>query len=231
MPSRPCDRVWFNVKLQAVSEASKAKRLVQVLRTGSKQRQPFWQVEGVSMPMKYGESGSVRPKECVAFSLRSHFHKSETDFRTMPGKHSRPESAREQLGPQTQAKYRTIAPNKLGDEAGLFGQKGMLICFISTHGTAHHNQALNLFGPRKASSQIQASNICVQASRVSFGRDQSGALPRHVLQYCPSTSHGIVFGVRSLLLPLPSDEGQAPPEAALPTPLQPRIRACRRNAR
>ena len=103
-----------------------------------------------------------------------------------------PERSREQLSTQTHAQHRTIAPDQFCDEAAFFGQKGMLVCFISTHGTAHHNQALNIIEPRKVSPQIQALDVCMQASCLSFGSDQSGALSRYVLQYCPGTKHGPV---------------------------------------
>jgi hypothetical protein len=66
----------------------------------------------------------------------------------MPSKDSRAERSREQLSAQTHAKHRTILPNKFCDEVTFSGQKGMLVCFISTHGTTHHDQAPNLIGPR-----------------------------------------------------------------------------------
>lgn len=143
-----------------------------------------------------GTDGPSDPNSASRFPSAVQLDESKTDFLPMPWKHSRAERPREQLSTQTHAKHRTIAPDQFCDEAAFFGQKWMLVCFISTHGTAHHNQALNIIGPRKAGSQIQTSDVCMQTSRLSFGSDQSGALPRYVLQYCPTTSHASVFGLQ-----------------------------------
>ena len=144
--------------------------------------------------MEYGNRRSARSEQRILLPGCSQIDESKTDLRPVPSKDSRAERSREQLSAQTHAKHGTILPNKFCDEVTFRGQKGMLVCFISTHGTTHHNQALNLIGPRQANSEVQASDVCRDPSPLSFGSNQPRALPLYMLQYCPRTGHGSVVG-------------------------------------
>ena len=146
--------------------------------------------------MEYGNGRSARSELRVSLPRSGQFDESKTDLRPMPSKDFRAERSREQLGTQTHAKHRTILPYKFCDEVTFGSQKGMLLCFVGTHGTAHHNQAPNLIGSRKASSEIQAPDVRMDASPLSFGSNQPRALPLNMLQYCPRTSHRGVVAFR-----------------------------------